>query len=484
MSIATIERVDAIEAPVRVPIAIVGAGACGLTAALRVHEAGLACVVLERDRAPAGSTALSSGFVPACVTVAQRAAGVEDSVARFLADIEGKARASAAPHLARAYAAASGTAIDWLAKHEAMPFELLDGFLYPGHSVRRMHAMPERTGRALIDRLAGRVAAHDIALLCDAHVTTLLVAPDDRVLGLRYQRPDGSRETLACDALILACNGYGGDPERIRRHLPDMATAEFAGHAGNDGSALDWGDALGAACADLGGYQGHGSWATPHGILVTWALMTEGGIQVDSTGERFHDESGGYSEAATAVLARPGGIAWNLFDSSLDSLARDFPDYREARAVGAVREAADLDSLAGVIGCAPAALATTLAQVERSARTGTPDRFGRRHSRPLGWPMRAIRVTGALFHTQGGLDIDAHCHVLRPDGRPLPNLLAAGGAARGVSGNAVWGYLSGNGLLSAIAGGYIAGGSAATMVAGRPDRAIGAPPINRTGSDE
>ena len=65
-------------------------------------------------------------------------------------------------------------------------------------------------------------------------------------------------------------------------------------------------------------------------------------------------------------------------------------------------------------------------------------------------------LTGALFHTQGGLDINAHCQVLRPDGSVFPNLMAAGGAARGVSGNAVWGYLSGNGLLSAIAGGYIA----------------------------
>ena len=43
--------------------------------------------------------------------------------------------------------------------------------------------------------------------------------------------------------------------------------------------------------------------------------------------------------------------------------------------------------------------------------------------------------------------------VLRADGTPLPNLLAAGGAAGGVSGDAVWGYLSGNGLLSAVAGG-------------------------------
>jgi fumarate reductase flavoprotein subunit len=42
----------------------------------------------------------------------------------------------------------------------------------------------------------------------------------------------------------------------------------------------------------------------------------------------------------------------------------------------------------------------------------------------------------------------------------MPNLLAAGGAARGVSGNAVWGYLSGNGLLSAVAGGFIAANTA------------------------
>jgi fumarate reductase flavoprotein subunit len=71
-------------------------------------------------------------------------------------------------------------------------------------------------------------------------------------------------------------------------------------------------------------------------------------------------------------------------------------------------------------------------------------------------PVTLIAQNGALFHTQGGLDIDARCRVRRADGTALPNLLAAGGAARGVSGNAVWGYLSGNGLLSALAGGWIA----------------------------
>ncbi|HEY2255183.1 MAG TPA: FAD-binding protein, partial [Variovorax sp.] len=89
---------------------------------------------------------------------------------------------------------------------------------------------------------------------------------------------------------------------------------------------------------------------------------------------------------------------------------------------------------------------------------------GRVFRRALAAPFFAVKVTGALFHTQGGLDIATDARVLRQDGTPLPNLLAAGGAAGGVSGDEVWGYLSGNGLLSAVAGGYIAARTAASLI--------------------
>jgi fumarate reductase flavoprotein subunit len=75
--------------------------------------------------------------------------------------------------------------------------------------------------------------------------------------------------------------------------------------------------------------------------------------------------------------------------------------------------------------------------------------------------LEAVRVTGALFHTQGGLAVDGHARVLRPDGAALPNLFAAGGAAAGVSGATAAGYLSGNGLLTATVLGRIAGAQAA-----------------------
>ena len=420
-----------------VRVAIVGAGACGLTAGLLLADAGIDCVVLERDASPAGSTALSSGFIPAPGTRVQRERGIQDSPALFARDIQAKAHDTAAAHLVKAYAEAIGPALDTLEARHGLQFHLLEGFLYPGHTALRMHAVPEKTGAALMARLLRAVAEAGITILGDALVRELWV-DGQAIAGVGYARPGGSIERLRCDAVLLACNGFGGNPALVRELLPQMKDAAFAGHSGNDGSAIAWGRALGARLADLGGYQGHGSWAVPHGVLVSWALMMEGAIQVNAQGRRFHDETQGYSEAAVDVLAQTGGIAWNVFNAALLEFGRGFPDFRDAEAAGAVRHAADIPALAGLIGCDAAVLASTLADAG------------------LAPPYCAVTVTGALFHTQGGLDIDAQCRVLRDDGSPWPNLLAAGGAARGVSGNAVWGYLSGNGLLSAIAGGAIA----------------------------
>ena len=441
MSEPRVVRADAMPAGTpEVPVVIVGAGACGLVAATVLGDAGIECVLLERDASPQGSTALSSGFVPAAGTRVQRAAGVvDDSAERFAADIQAKAHGEAAPHLVAAYTEAIAPALDALGERHGLRFELLDGFLYPGHTARRMHTLPERTGAALMTALERTALDAGASLVTQALVRELWAEDAGRVLGVSFVRPDGRMEHVACQALVLACNGYGGNATLVRELLPAFADAPFVGHAGNDGSALLWGRALGARSADLGGCQGHGSWAVPHGVLITWAPMTRGAIQVNAEGRRFHDETGGYSEAAVAVLAQPGGIAWDLLDDRLLALAREFPDFREAEAVGARRPAADVHALAALIGCDANTLAATLA--------GTALRA----------PYHAIKVTGALFHTQGGLDVDGHCRVLRAaDGRPLPNLWAAGGAARGVSGPAEWGYLSGNGLLSAVAGGWIA----------------------------
>jgi fumarate reductase flavoprotein subunit len=457
------ERIDA-----EVDVVVIGAGACGLVAALRAKATGAEVMVLERDASPSGSTSMSSGFVPAPATRFQRAIGEEDDTPlRFEADILSKSKGKSAASLARLASVSIGPALEWLADAHGLEWIVLDDFLYPGHSRHRMHAVPEKTGAALEARLLAAVQAAGIAVVTEAHAAKLYSLDGDRIAAVEITRPDGATEILGCGALVLACNGFGGNPELVRQHIPEIADGLYYGHQGNTGDALIWGQAMGARIDHLSGYQGHGSLAHPHGILISWALMMEGGIQVNAEGVRFSNEHGGYSEQAVNVLAQPGGIAWNIFDARLHTFAKGFPDYQEAMAGGAIREAADVGELARVIGLPEAALKATLAEVASCQSGEAADPFGRDFTgKPaLAAPFYAVKVTGALFHTQGGLMIDDQAQVVREDGTPFANLFAGGGAACGVSGPDVSGYLSGNGLLTAIGFGFVAGDAAGTLVA-------------------
>ncbi len=441
-----------------VPVLVIGAGACGMIAALSATDQGAEVLVIEADAVPSGSTALSAGLIPAAGTRFQAEAGIMDDAATFGADIQRKAKGQNPQDLVDLLAGQAGPAIDWLADRYGLPFSVITDFDYPGHSHRRMHGLPTRAGRELIDRLRATCEAERIDIACGRRAETLYVT-DERVTGVGVRGPSGL-ETIGCGVLILACNGYGGNRAMVRQHMPEIETALWFGHDGNKGDAVAWGEALGARLLHLGAYQGHGNVAHPHGILITWAVITEGGVQVNAQGRRFWDESQGYSEAARAVLAQPGGIAWAIFDGRIAAIARQFEDFKQAEALGAVRGADTVAALADLCGLPADALKATL----RAIPPEGADAFGRRFGgRALVPPYRAVKVTGALFHTQGGLDVTPQAQVKRGDGGVIEGLLAAGGAAVGVSGQGDSGYLSGNGLLSAVALGRIAGQTAARM---------------------
>lgn len=442
--------------PLTVDTLVIGAGACGLVAALSAAEAGQEVLVLERDAVPSGSTALSAGLIPAAGTAQQAAAGVLDTPATFAADIQRKAHDEADPALVATLTGAAPEVIGWMTGTLGLPLTLVTDFDYPGHTHRRMHGLPERSGAALIDRLRAAAEARDIPIVCERTAHTLCTEGDE-VTGVIARRPDGADEAIGCRRLILACNGYGGNRVRVARHMPGIAEALYFGHTGNQGDALDWAETLDLRTAQLGAYQGHGNVAHPHGILITWAVIMEGGVQVNAGGRRFWNEAQGYSEAARAVMAQPGGVAWAIFDDRIAGIARQFADFQAAEAQGAIRRADTVEGLAQALGLPADALAETLAAAE--AARGGADAFGRSFAGlpPLTPPYCGVKVTGALFHTQGGLEVTETANAIRADGTPMQSLFAAGGAAVGVSGSGDAGYLSGNGLLSAVVLGRIAG---------------------------
>ena len=451
----------------QVPVLVVGGGGCGLTAALAAQQAGAEVLVLERDASALGTTAMSTGLIPAAGTRLQRERGIVDTPALFAEDILAKTKGQTDPVIAHALATASAHTVEWLIDDHQIPLSLIDSFLYPGHRVKRMHGTPNRTGSELMGALSAAIERRGIDVLTEAQVTDLFAdRADGRVRGVRVRRPDGSREDLGCDALILACCGFAGNPEMVQEYIPEIVGATFFGHPGNKGDAIRWGLALGAAVRDIHSYQGHGGLAAGRGIPILWPLIMEGGFQVNVAGERFSNEARGYSEQAVDVVAQPGHVAWDIYDERLHRLMLEFDDYRDAMEARAILKADDVVTLAQLAGIDAIGLQRTLEEVSACVRSERADRFGRNFSgKPtLAPPFYAVKVTGALFHTQGGLAVDAEARVLREDGSRLPNLFAGGGAARGISGPGAAGYMAGNGLLTATTFGRLAGEAAARLL--------------------
>jgi fumarate reductase flavoprotein subunit len=137
--------------------------------------------------------------------------------------------------------------------------------------------------------------------------------------------------------------------------------------------------------------------------------------------------------------------------------------------MGAVRWAETPRALAEAGSVDPVGLAEAIETYNAAARGETPDRFGRTKFAlaPLQPPFGIVTVKPGLFHTQGGLLIDNHARVERAGGGVIGNLFAGGGAAAGISGRrGAGGYASGNGLLTALGLGRIAGLRAAAEVKG------------------
>ena len=446
-----------------VPILVVGGGGTGLCAALAAREDGAEVLVLERDKVPLGSTAMSTGLIPAANSRFQRDVGCNDSPEQFVEDILIQSRGQTDTEIVRILANQSAATIEWLVDQHKVPLSFLPDLIYPGHQCPRMHATPHRTGGELMGALCSACQQGGVDILTQATVTDLFVQEGGRILGVLINRPDGSSEEIGCNALVLASSGFSGNPELLTAHIPEMADAMIFGHAGNKGDALRWGMKLGAAVADIHAYQGHGGLAYGYSIPIGWPLIFKGGFQVNAEGMRFSDESEGPHLQGPKIIEQSSGFAWNIFDEQRHNYMLAYEDYKNATRAGCMIHADTVAALAEKTGLPKESLRNTVHDVRSMAQGNMEDPFGRdfTSSLPLDPPYYAVKVTAALFHTQGGLVVDVDGRVKREDGSVFPNLFSGGGAARGVSGPSYWGYLPGNGLLTATTFGRIAGRAAA-----------------------
>jgi fumarate reductase flavoprotein subunit len=451
-----------------IPVLVVGGGACGCIAALSAHDAGAEVLLVEADERPMGTSGMSMGLICAAGTQAQAAKGISDNADALYADIIAKTKGLTDPVIARALADHSGPTVDWMTQRLAMPWELDMGFKPAyGLSTYRMHGWHGHDGQDMVDLLHQRMSDEGVMVMLGAKLTQIHADETGRVLGVSLARPDGAVENVGCDSLILASGGYAANHDLLAEHIPIMAKARNNGHEGNDGTAVVLGQKLGAALGDMGAYQGYAMLTEPQGIPVCPGVIIDGGLIVNARGERFCDESEDIAGMVHPVMAQ-GAPCWVVLDERIEASQSYVPDMQTLAELNAAKRGDSAEDLAAAIGVPAGALAQALAQAHAACNSGAPDAQGRiwpKDAPPPAGKLAAFKVVGAIFHTQGGLQIDGQARVLREDGTPLPNLFAGGGAARSVSGPAHWGYLPAMGLCTAVTLGRLAGVAAAAQVA-------------------
>jgi len=446
-------------------VLVIGAGACGLAAAIAAYDAGAEVAVIEKLDRPGGNSALSTGSVPAAGTRFQRDAGIADSSERFIEDLMRTGGATDCPHLVRRLVETSAATVEWLVDCVGARMTLVTAYKHVGHSVPRLHAPASRRGRDLVDDLLAAVERRGIPLAVGNGAHELIADANGGVIGANVDA-NGEKQRILARKTVLAVNGFAGNRDLVARFCPEISGAQYFGARGSTGEAVLWGEKLGAALGNIGAYQGYAAVSDPHGSLLSWTTIEKGGIIVNGTGRRFGDESAGYSGFTPNVMAQRGPC-FAIFDQKIFAVAALEEEFVELADYGGVKKADTPAVLATLHGLDPEKIASTIDHYNKAARGEKPDAFGRRDFAlaPLAGALYICRVVPGLFHTQGGLMVDDDGRVLRPNGEPIANLFAGGGAAAGLSGRTgAAGYASGNGLLSAIGLGRLAGLAAAEEV--------------------
>lgn len=440
-----------------VDIVIAGAGGCGLVAALTAAEKGLEVAVFEKTDFVLGNTAASAGMIPAAGTRFQRESGIIETAEEMAEDILKKNHYESDEELTLAVCKVSSRLVEWMNDSLDIELTLVKEFKYPGQRNFRMHAPPSRSGLELMKRLRKNVSDLDnIYLMMKSQVSELIVGESGEVIGVEAHSDEGVQRVKA-KKIILATNGFGGNKKMVQQYIPEISEALYFGYEANTGEGIVMAVKIGATVDCMEAYQGHSAVNEGSGLLVTWGTVMMGGFVVNVSGNRFGNETKGYSEFAVEVLNQEEQSGIIIFDKEIYESLLSIEDFKNLDEMNLLKSGETIEELALELDIDESQLKETFEKFQNN-RDGQEDEFQRNEfPKKLKAPYFAVKVVPALFHTQGGLKINTNAQVLNAKGDVIENLYAGGGAAVGVSGKNAYGYMSGNGLLAALGFGKIAG---------------------------
>lgn len=406
-----------------VDLVIVGAGPAGLAAAETAIEKGATVALLDAGGELGGNAAFSTGYLAFAGTSMEREHGIEDSAKLMVEDIvaEVERKREEYPDLvfdlavAECFADRSAQTFEWL-RQLGIGFDRFVSRPHQ-HQVDRTVAMTEPA--AFRDVLGNRIEAAGATVMLRRTATALTTTDDGAVTGVVVEAPGQSFELRARRGVIVATGGYQASSELRARYAPDLdATSPFPGLFTNTG--------IGHTMIEQAGGQLINMDVVPEVVLIASRLVEEC-IAVTEDGVRFHDEAGPERDRLRQYRELGGRTAFYLCDArtaaAKAALLADVPAPK--------RQFGTLAEVARAIDAPLSILEATVDTWNKTVESGGPDEFGR-----VVFPIAGLGITETPYTvvplvvgtniTGGGARTTPEGQVLGHDGRPIPNLYAAG----------------------------------------------------------
>ena len=258
---------------------------------------------------------------------------------------------------------------------------------------QRTCAAADRTGHAILHTLYGQSLRHSTEFFIEYFALDLMMDDEGRCIGITALcMADGSLHRFRAHETILATGGYG------RAYFSATSAHTCTG----DGSAMAV--RAGLPLQDMEFVQFHPTGIYGAGCLITEGSRGEGGILINSEGERFMER---YAPSAKDLASR-------------DVVSRSMTiEIREGRGVGPQKDHIylHLDHLD------PDVLAERLPGISESARIFAG----------VDVTKEPIPVLPTVHYNMGGIPTNYHGEVLNPTesnpDRTVPGLMAIGEAA-------------------------------------------------------
>jgi urocanate reductase len=444
-------------------VIVIGSGGAGLAAAVTSAQNGAKTVILEKMDIIGGNTRITGGAFNAVDPVEQKKKGIEDSVEKHAEQTLKGGDYRANPELVKQFAQSAPQTLQWL-KDCGVEFApgvyQVYGGLYP-----RAHNTVKPFGLGYIDALSAQCEKLGVPVMLQTKVVRLVREQplSGKVIGVEAVNKRGKTQYFqALRGVVIASGGFAANPKIRALHDPRLYDLPTTNHKGATGDMLAPAQNIGAEVVGMDFIQLLPG-AASNGRFIGMVSPVESVIFVNKNGDRFVAEDQRRDVIADAILSSPTKVVFGIRDS--DGYKAMKPGAKKAFdgafSTGDAFKADTLDDLALKIQIPAENLKRAVAEYNKAVDT-KKDPLGRKPTvlvqKIEKAPFYAGRLTMAVHHTMGGIEIDPKAEVIDRHGNPIPHLYAAGEVTGGLHGT---NRVGGNAVAEIFTMGRIAGANAA-----------------------